>query len=592
MASKRRVRQRDVLGVALDQVDVEALGLDAAPAAVEQRRHVVDADDVAAVAGRGDGRVAAAAGDVEHAPAGLRVDGVDERVGDGLDQRRDGVEVAARPHRLLALLDLAQVGRRRRRLGDRHRLLPSNLVDGSKVRRRRRSGIGARYPSSAGAVPISPARGYRAAQTRMGSGDYRCGDDLAGRAGGRLAARCGHERALAEGGDPGRAARVAGRARGARSRRGSSRACRGRGASASGTRRCTASSAPRRTSRRSRSTISTARSRRSRTRSAAARPRGGGRCCSTCSAARPTPRPRSSGGCSRASCGRARSRASWSTPSRRRPACPRELARRALMLSGDLTRTAELALAGGEEALRGVGFELFRPVFPMLASTAESVAAALEGFELASVEWKLDGIRIQIHRRGDEVRIYTRNLNEITASLPGIVEAVRELPVAQAVLDGEALWMGEDGPAAFQDTVAQTRRGRGAGVPLRRAARRRRGPARHAAGRARRAARRDRARARGAARAHRRPRRGPARARRGARRGARGRGRQGRGVAVRRRPPRQGVAQGEAGADLRPGRARRGVGPRPPQGRLSNLHLGARDPERRLRHGRQDASRA
>ena len=82
-----RVRHRDVLGVALDQVDVEALGLGAAPAAVEQRGHVVDADDVAAVAGRGDRRVAAAAGDVEDAPAGLRVDGVEERVGDGLDQR-------------------------------------------------------------------------------------------------------------------------------------------------------------------------------------------------------------------------------------------------------------------------------------------------------------------------------------------------------------------------------------------------------------------------------------------------------------------------------------------------------------------------
>ena len=58
----------------------------------------------------------------------------------------------------------------------------------------------------------------------------------------------------------------------------------------------------------------------------------------------------------------------------------------------------------------------------MLASTAESVADAVAGFERASVEWKLDGIRIQIHRRGDEVRIYTRNLNEITASLPGIVD--------------------------------------------------------------------------------------------------------------------------------------------------------------------------
>src|SRR5688500_10691140 len=134
---------------------------------------------------------------------------------------------------------------------------------------------------------------------------------------------------------------------------------------------------------------------------------------------------------------------------------PGELARRALMLSGDLTRTAEIAIADGERGLRDVGFEIFRPIFPMLASTAESAADALAGFERASVEWKLDGIRIQIHRRGDEVRVYTRNLNDITETLPGIVRSVRALAVEQAVLDGEALWMTREGPAAFQDTVSQ-----------------------------------------------------------------------------------------------------------------------------------------
>jgi DNA ligase-1 len=134
---------------------------------------------------------------------------------------------------------------------------------------------------------------------------------------------------------------------------------------------------------------------------------------------------------------------------------PADLARRAFMLSGDLSRTAAVALADGEAGLRAVGFELFRPVLPMLASPAETVGEAVESFELASVEWKLDGIRIQIHRRGDEVRIYTRNLNDITAVLPGIADAVRRLPLRQAVLDGEAIWMGEGGPAAFQDTVAR-----------------------------------------------------------------------------------------------------------------------------------------
>ena len=132
-----------------------------------------------------------------------------------------------------------------------------------------------------------------------------------------------------------------------------------------------------------------------------------------------------------------------------------EIARRALMLSGDLSRTADIALTQGEEGLRGVGFEIFRPIFPMLASTAENTGEAVASFERASVEWKLDGIRIQIHRRGDEVRIYTRNLNDITHALPGVVHAVRRLPVRQAVLDGEALWMGEHGPAAFQETVSR-----------------------------------------------------------------------------------------------------------------------------------------
>jgi DNA ligase 1 len=132
-----------------------------------------------------------------------------------------------------------------------------------------------------------------------------------------------------------------------------------------------------------------------------------------------------------------------------------ELARRALMLSGDLTEMARIAITGGEAGLRAVGFEIFRPIMPMLASTGANVSAALEGFALASVEFKLDGIRIQIHRRGDEVRIYTRNLNEITDTLPGIVGAVRALPVSQVVFDGEALWMDAGGPAPFQYTVSQ-----------------------------------------------------------------------------------------------------------------------------------------
>jgi DNA ligase-1 len=131
------------------------------------------------------------------------------------------------------------------------------------------------------------------------------------------------------------------------------------------------------------------------------------------------------------------------------------VARRALMLSGDLTRMAEIAISAGEEGLRAVGLELFRPALPMLASPGASVAEAVVAFACASVEFKLDGLRVQIHRRDDEVRIYSRNLNDITRRLPGIVAAVRELPLREAILDGEALWMGERGPASFQDTMSQ-----------------------------------------------------------------------------------------------------------------------------------------
>jgi ATP-dependent DNA ligase I len=134
---------------------------------------------------------------------------------------------------------------------------------------------------------------------------------------------------------------------------------------------------------------------------------------------------------------------------------PGGLTRRALMLSGDLGRTAEIAIGEGEPGLRAVGLELFRPILPMLASTAASASEAVAGFARSSVEWKLDGIRIQVHRRGDQVRVYTRNLNDITSTVPGIVAAVSDLPLTQAVFDGEAIWMGEDGPAAFQDTVSQ-----------------------------------------------------------------------------------------------------------------------------------------
>ena len=130
--------------------------------------------------------------------------------------------------------------------------------------------------------------------------------------------------------------------------------------------------------------------------------------------------------------------------------------RRALMLVGDLGRTAHIALVQGQPGLDCVGFRLLRPVRPMLASTADDTASAVADLGRCSVEWKLDGIRIQTHRLGDEVRIWTRNLNEVTDRLGEVAEEVRDLPVHSAALDGEVLGLAEDlSPAAFQDTMGR-----------------------------------------------------------------------------------------------------------------------------------------
>ena len=135
------------------------------------------------------------------------------------------------------------------------------------------------------------------------------------------------------------------------------------------------------------------------------------------------------------------------------------LVRRAAMLSGDLSVTAEIALSRGTPGLEAVGLHVGRPVQPMLASTAEDVADALDSTGEASVEWKLDGIRVQVHRHADTVRIYTRNLNDITARTPEVVEVVRSFPAERFVLDGEVIgWFDEEAPHAFQDTMSRVGR--------------------------------------------------------------------------------------------------------------------------------------
>jgi DNA ligase-1 len=125
--------------------------------------------------------------------------------------------------------------------------------------------------------------------------------------------------------------------------------------------------------------------------------------------------------------------------------------RRALMLRGDLGAVAAVALAGGD--LGQFRLEVGRPISPMLASTAPDVDAALEKTGPAAVEWKLDGARIQVHRRGPEVGIFTRTLDDVTARIPEVVEAALALDAEAFVLDGEAIALREDGrPHPFQVT--------------------------------------------------------------------------------------------------------------------------------------------
>ncbi|MEN0021855.1 MAG: ATP-dependent DNA ligase [Microbacterium sp.] len=135
---------------------------------------------------------------------------------------------------------------------------------------------------------------------------------------------------------------------------------------------------------------------------------------------------------------------------------PSEVVRRAAMLSGDLGETAVVALTGTEEELDAIGLAVGRPVLPMLAGTASSPTAALEVTGEASVEYKLDGARIQVHRHGDDVHVYTRSLADVTHRVPELVEIVRGLPVDDVILDGETLSLDEDGgPRPFQETMSR-----------------------------------------------------------------------------------------------------------------------------------------
>ncbi len=131
---------------------------------------------------------------------------------------------------------------------------------------------------------------------------------------------------------------------------------------------------------------------------------------------------------------------------------PAAALRRAWMLLGDLGVAAERALSGGD---LDVGLTPLVAVQPMLATTSPSAGEAVAATGTASVEWKLDGMRVQAHKSGDEVRLFSRSLHDVTAALPTVVAAVAALPARSVVLDGESLGIDDDGrPRRFQDTMS------------------------------------------------------------------------------------------------------------------------------------------
>jgi DNA ligase-1 len=136
---------------------------------------------------------------------------------------------------------------------------------------------------------------------------------------------------------------------------------------------------------------------------------------------------------------------------------PLEAVRRAAMLAGTLDTVAAAALSHGVEGLEEILLQVLRPIAPMLAASAPNVADATTNGGPWSVERKLDGIRIQAHKRGDDVRVFTRSLDDITDRLPEVVEVVAALPAETLVLDGEAIALHPDGrPEPFQITGART----------------------------------------------------------------------------------------------------------------------------------------
>ena len=128
--------------------------------------------------------------------------------------------------------------------------------------------------------------------------------------------------------------------------------------------------------------------------------------------------------------------------------------RRAAMVAGGAADVAHAALTEGVAGLQRFALRIFQPVLPMLAQPAQDTRDALTQLGIAALEWKLDGARIQVHKSGAEIRVYSRGLNDVTASVPEIVEVIQQVPCETLILDGEAIALRSDGrPHPFQTTM-------------------------------------------------------------------------------------------------------------------------------------------
>ena len=135
-------------------------------------------------------------------------------------------------------------------------------------------------------------------------------------------------------------------------------------------------------------------------------------------------------------------------------ALPAAEVRQASMFAPSIGALARAALEQGSAGLARFSLQLLSPVAPMLANPAEDAEEALERLGEAAFEYKVDGVRLQVHRAGDEVRVFTRHLQDITARVPEVVEWARALPVREALVEGEAIALRPDGrPRPFQETM-------------------------------------------------------------------------------------------------------------------------------------------